>query len=137
MSTPSGSSEGPDHDAVWDLSIRQVDQPIAHLQLEGKFDTANTEYFDSYTRCGVPTHDGWLLIDAAKLEMLTSSGAGALIRCASRASEAGGGLVMVIPPGSVRDVIGFMRLDMVIDTFDTTDEAIFFIHQQTGKGVEG
>jgi len=133
MPHSTGTSAAADRDAVWQLGIRIKDDPIAHVALDGTFDTANTEYFDAFTRCGVPTRDGWLLIDAEKLDMLTSSGAGALIRCASKQAEAGGGLVMVIPPGNVRDVIGFMRLDMVIDTFDTIEQAIDFIEQQAGK----
>jgi len=135
MPPSAGSSDIADRDAVWQLSITIQDQPVSHVELAGTFDTVNTEYFNAFTRCGVPMYSGWLLINAEKLNMLTSSGAGALIRCASKAAENGGGLAMVVPPGKVRDVIGFMRLDMVIDTFDDLDQAVGFIEQQTGPGA--
>lgn len=113
------------------LAISDGDQPVPHVCLEGTLDTINTPQFSAYMHGKAPNHRGWVLIDAGKLNMLTSCGAGALIELATAASHSKGGLVMIVPPGNVRDVIGFMRLDLVIDTFETFDDAIAFINTQT------
>lgn len=129
------SPESISMDPVDQLVVGIKDQPIAHVEIRGTLDTLSIEYFDAFVRCGVPTHRGWLLINAAGLEMLTSSGAGALIRAATRAAGTGGGIVLAVPPGQVREAIRFMRLDMVLDTVDTVDEAVAFIDRQAAKGA--
>lgn len=110
-----------------------LSEPAPHLQVTGSLDIAICDDFANYARQAAPYHRGWQIIDMAQLEMLTSSGAGTLIRMASTASQDGGGLLLVVPPGDVRKAIGFMRLDLVIDTFDTLDQAVAFVQSHAAE----
>lgn len=114
------------------LIMDSQDLPCPHLRLIGTLDTVTCSQFTQALKDSQVTYLGWQLIDASKLGMMTSSGAGALIRCATQAAQNNGGLVLVVADGPVREVIRFMRLDMVIDTFDTLEEARAFINDEAG-----
>lgn len=100
---------------------------MPHLRLTGSLDVSTGDGFAEYVIALGPEHQGWMLMDASGLNMITSSGAGSLIRLASRSAERGGGVALVVPRGDVRQAIQFMRLDLVIDTFDTLEAAASFI----------
>lgn len=110
------------------LDVSVCTEPIAHVLLDGVLDVSTCDDFGDYARNLAPEQEGWLLVEASKLTMLSSSGAGTLIRLASQYVEQGGGLALVVPPGDVRQAIHFMRLDLVIDTFDSVEDAVHFIN---------
>lgn len=97
--------------------------PVAHVRLKGELNTCTCEAFAQFIQSKAPNHQGWLILNADGLELVSSSGAGTLIQLSSRRK---GSVLLVVPPGQVRDLIRFMRLDLVIDTFDTMPQALEF-----------
>jgi anti-anti-sigma factor len=117
-------------DSALQITVEQT--PLAHVCLQGSLDALTAPALVEEAEVGLPLHEGWLLVDASGLAMLTSCGAGALDQVAAQAAEQGGGVVMVLPPGRVREVARIMRLDRIIVTLPSLEEAAAFIRGAIG-----
>lgn len=104
------------------------------LQVEILNDTAvvsiNIEHLDANTISSfakqlksISTEHSNFILDLRLLQFIDSSGIGALLGAARRASKAGGSIKLVELSDSVKSIFELVNMDRLIDIFPTVDAA--------------
>jgi anti-sigma B factor antagonist len=91
--------------------------------LEGLFDEAGAATLWETVTPHVDAATSSLLIDLSGVRLITSAGVGVLVRLLHRVQSLGGGMVVFGAGSRVRDVIGVVRLEEVLNLSASIGEA--------------
>lgn len=98
--------------------------PFVVARLSGTLDAESTEEFVTSLEGYLPESGAALLVDMSQLELIDSSGLGAIIRLVARTRLRQGQVILVAPSAFVRGVFEATHLDTWLDICTTLEAAV-------------
>jgi len=117
-----------------ELNIQQklVGKDVCILTLEGFLDAHTFEQLDE-TITGLFDQGVFKVIaNLAKVEYISSAGAGVFIGSLTTAQESGGDIVLVSPTGNVREVFDLLGLSQIFRILDDNNAAVKALQSEAG-----
>lgn len=96
----------------------------AELHLQGVLDFIGADALDRITAGILNKSYRRILVDASKLEKLTSAGADSLLKSAGEARRRSARIALVSPPPAIRSFMESLGLDRQIDLYPSVEDAI-------------
>ena len=108
-----------------EISTREAAGGVIVLDLQGDLapDPGETELRDAVAAV---LEDGYvsILLNFADVPYVSSAGLGEMVRCFQRAADAGAALKIENLQPPVRDLMRLVRIDQVVETFETEEDAV-------------
>ena len=106
------------------ISLERPDDAHIVLALSGRLDLASAP--DLRAAITTTVHHGAprVVLDLGRVPFIDSSGLGALVGGLKQARDAGGDLRIARPQPEVLDILSLMRLDRVLEPYDSLDAAL-------------
>ncbi len=98
--------------------------PFVVVKLSGTLRAENTEEFDTFFDQYIPESGAALLVEMSQLELIDSSGLGAIIKLVTRARLVQGDVILVGPSAFVQGVLEATHLDAWVDICPTLEAAV-------------
>lgn len=107
-----------------ELVVNPLDDQRVEVGLVGRLDTAGVDVAEMRFNAATVGSDRHSLVDLSEVTFVSSMGIRMLITAAKTARTRQRRLLMVVPPGPVRDVLTVAAIDSLIPMFESRDEAL-------------
>ena len=107
------------------------DDGLAQVNLTGKMDASSVLVVGQELCRAIADEKNWVLVDLLGISEMTYSGIGMLLQCHRALEQRGFGLILVAPPGPVRDVLDLARLPHRVAVHSSLQEATFSLDGET------
>ena len=94
------------------------------IAVEGRIDSGTVGRLENAAREGLPEEGRSIVVDLGKVSAILSAGLKLLLTLGELASDRGGSLAIVVPEGSVRDILAISGFDGIFPIFDDPAEAV-------------
>ena len=107
-----------------DLNLREVGEDVVVVAPDGVLDSEAATQFNQAIEAYVADGRLRIIIEGARLAMLSSSGIAAMLMLHHRVAEDGGSVHLAAINATVRDIIRIARLEQVLTVHDSVEAAL-------------
>jgi len=105
------------------LEHTDLENGVRIIRLKGRLDLEGSEAVDLKLTSLVAVRKGFVIVDLAEVEFLSSIGVSVIVRVARALSSREGKLVLLRPRPNVADVLMRTQIDQIIPVFQDLDAA--------------
>ncbi len=116
------------------ISVVDTGDPFVHLALSGRMDTASVQSQEARFYAHFAPRGANVLFDLSGVSFLASMGIRVLVSGAKAARSKGASVVIVAPPGPVRDTLELAALGTLVPVVDEVAVARSLLSNRAGGG---
>jgi anti-sigma B factor antagonist len=106
------------------MTVTEMADSAVELSLSGRLDTAGVDAVETRFNAAAIAADRHALVNMADVEFVSSMGVRMLLTAAKALKARHRRFMMVVPPGSVREMLETAAIDTLIQMFETRNEAL-------------
>ncbi|MBL8346653.1 MAG: STAS domain-containing protein [Rubrivivax sp.] len=106
------------------MTVTEMAGSAVELGLSGRLDTAGVDAIETRFNAASIAADRHALVNLADVEFVSSMGVRMLLMAAKAQKARHRRFLLMVPPGSVREMLETAAIDTLIPMFETRDEAL-------------